>query len=75
MSKLKDLARDIESHISVLVDYDVIDYKVGDTLIEYVQQIIEQYNDEEQPKIKVRKKNGKKDLTLGEDPKEDHWSL
>lgn len=75
MSKLKNVARELEKHISILVDYDVIDYHVGDTLIEHVQRIIEQYNDEEQPTNNVRKKIGKKNLTLGENPKEDNWAL
>ncbi len=46
MSKLEKVARELENHISILVDYDVIDYQVGETLTEYVWRIIDQYNDE-----------------------------
>lgn len=46
MANLEKVARELEEHISILVDYDVIDYQVGDMLTEYVWRIIEKYNEE-----------------------------
>ncbi len=51
MSKLENVARELENHISILVDYDVIDYQVGETLTEYVWRIISEYNDETQTEL------------------------
>lgn len=51
MSKLENVARELEKHISILVDYDVIDYQVGETLTEYVWRIIDEYNDETKPEL------------------------
>jgi hypothetical protein len=38
--RLEAIARAIESHISILVDYDLIKAQVGDTLSEYVWAIV-----------------------------------
>lgn len=60
MDKLEKVARELEEHISVLVDYDVIDYQVGDMLTEYVWRIIEKYNDETKPELATVRKLGEK---------------
>jgi hypothetical protein len=39
-NKLEAIARQIEEHIAILVDYDVIDVQVGDTLSQYVWAIV-----------------------------------
>ena len=51
MSNLENVARDLEKHISILVDYDVIDYQVGETLTEYVWRTIGEYNDKTQTEL------------------------
>lgn len=51
MDKLEKVARDLEKHISILVDYDVIDYQVGETLTEYIWRTIGEYNDETQTEL------------------------
>jgi hypothetical protein len=38
--RLEKIAEAIELHISVLVDYDVIEAQVGDTLSGYVRSIV-----------------------------------
>jgi hypothetical protein len=40
MNDKEAVARKIEEHIATLVDYDVIEAQVGDTLSEYVWAII-----------------------------------
>lgn len=51
MNKLEKVARELEKHISILVDYDVINYQVGETLTEYVWKTIEESNDETQTEL------------------------
>jgi len=36
----EEAGRKIEAHLQVLVDYDVLDVRVADTLTEYVWEII-----------------------------------
>lgn len=51
MNKLEKVARELEKHISILVDYDVINYQVGETLTEYVWKTIDEFNDETQTEL------------------------
>jgi hypothetical protein len=44
--RLESIARQIEEHIAILVDYDVIDARVGDTLSQYVWSIVTENQDE-----------------------------
>jgi len=55
--KLDKVARDLEAHISVLVDYDLLTAQVGDTLTEYVWRIV-QDNQEESDKMATVTKLG-----------------
>lgn len=68
MSKLENVARDLEKHISILVDYDVIDYQVGETLTEYVWRIIDEYNDETKDELATVHKLGENNevIALGQ---------
>jgi hypothetical protein len=43
--RLESIARQIEEHIAILVDYDVIDVQVGDTLSQYVWSIVTESQD------------------------------
>jgi len=36
----EEAGRQIEAHLQILVDYDVLDVRVADTLTEYVWEII-----------------------------------
>lgn len=58
LDKLERVARELEDHISVLVDYDVIDYQVGDMLTEYVWRITSKYNDETKLELETVRKLG-----------------
>jgi hypothetical protein len=64
LDKLEKVARELENHISILVDYDVIDYQVGDVLTEYVWRIIDQYNNETKPELETVHKLGEKNEVI-----------
>jgi hypothetical protein len=53
--KLESIAKAIESHIAILVDYDVIEAQVGDTLSEYVWAIVTENQEEPEPLATVSK--------------------
>jgi hypothetical protein len=53
--KLELVARKIEEHISILVDYDVIDLQVGDTLSQYVWSIVTDSQEEPESLATVTK--------------------
>ncbi len=64
MSKLEKVARDLEEHISILVDYDVVDYQVGDMLTEYVWRIIDKYNDKTKQELGTVQTLGEKNEVI-----------
>ena len=37
----EEAARQIEAHLQILIDYDVLDVRVAETLGEYIQEIID----------------------------------
>lgn len=53
--KLEAIARAVENHISILVDYDVIRAQVGDTLTEYVWAIVTENQEEPETLASVSK--------------------
>jgi hypothetical protein len=53
--RLEAIARSIENHISILVDYDVIGAQVGDTLSEYVWAIVTENQEEPETLATVSK--------------------
>lgn len=76
LDKLERVARELEEHISVLVDYDVIDYQVGDMLTEYVWRITNKYNDENQSELATVHNLGERNgsIALGQDRPEHNGS-
>lgn len=73
-NRLETIARAIETHISVLVDYDVIEAQVGDTLSEYVWAIVTENQEEPESLATVSNIGDKNEVhTLGPVGLKHHW--
>lgn len=45
----EEAARQIEKHLQILIDYDVLDVRVAETLGEYIQGIIDEIDPNPDP--------------------------